>query len=158
MHERVESLAASEGRLFVLLQVRGEPFALPSEQVRAVSPVGRITRIPHAPREVRGVTNWRGKVLTLYDLGEALGLEGKPGLASYTVVLAPEKEDFDVGVMAEQVQEVRAIPDEALEPLSSTRGLCHGVIDLEGLPVMVLDPKTLLDRLAMAVLSASSPR
>ena len=102
--------------------------------------------------------NWRGKVLTLYDLGEALGLPGKPGLAPYAVVLAREKEDVDVGVMAEQVREVRAIPDEALEPLSSARGLCHGIIDLEGLPVMVLDPKTLLNRLAMAVLSASSPR
>lgn len=158
MHDRIESLAASEGRLFVLLQVRGEPIALPSAQVRAVSPVGRITRIPRAPREVRGVTNWRGKVLTLYDLGEALGLAGMPGLAPYTVVLAPEKEDFDVGVLAEQVREIRAIPDEVLEPLSSARGLCHGIIDLEGLPVMVLDPKTLLDRLAMAVLSASSPR
>jgi purine-binding chemotaxis protein CheW len=158
MHERVESLAASEGRLFVLLQVRGEPFALPSEQVRAVSPVGRITRIPHAPREIRGVTNWRGKVLTLYDLGEALGLVGKPGLPCFTVVLAPETEDVDVGVMAEHVREVRAISDEVLKPLSSTRGLCHGIIDLEGLPVMVLDPKTLLDRLTMAVLSASSPR
>jgi purine-binding chemotaxis protein CheW len=158
MHERVESLAASAGRLFVLLQVRGEPFALPSEQVRAVSPLGRITRIPHAPREIRGVTNWRGRVLTLYDLGEALGLAGNTGLASYAVVLAPEKEDVDVGIIAEQVREVRAIPDEVLEPLSSTRGLCHGIIDLEGLPVMVLDPKTLLDRLTMAVLSASSPR
>jgi len=158
MHDRIESLAASEGRLFVLLQVRGEPFALPSAQVRAVSPVGRITRIPHAPREIRGVTNWRGKVLTLYDVGEALGIAGKSGVAPYTVVLAPEKEDFDVGVLAEHVREIRAIPDEVLEPLSSTRGLCHGIIDLEGLPVMVLDPKTLLDRLAMAVLSASSPR
>src|SRR3989304_5087337 len=121
MHERVESLAASEGRLFVLLQVRGEPFALPSAQVRAVSPVGRITRIPHAPREVGGVTNWRGKVLTLYDLGEALGLPGKSGLAPYTVVLALGNGGYDVGVNSKHWDISSAGAASALEPLSSAR-------------------------------------
>jgi purine-binding chemotaxis protein CheW len=156
MDDQGKSLAASEGRLFVVLQARGEPFALPSDQVRAVSPVGRITRIPHAPREVCGAMSWRGRVLTLYDLGEDLGLPGEPTLAPFAVVLAPEHEDADVGILAEHVREVRAIPEDLLESLSSTRGLCHGVIDLEGHPVMVLDPKTLLHRLAMAVLSAPS--
>jgi len=156
MSSKAESLAASEGRLFVLLQVRGEPFALPSEQVRAVTPVGRTTRIMHAPRQIRGVMNWRGKVLTLYDLGEDLGLPGPRVLAPFAVVLAPEHVDVDVAVLAEQVREVRAISEELLEPLAETRGLSHGVIDLDGLPVMVLDPKSLLHRLALAVVSASS--
>lgn len=153
MSEKVESLAASEGRLFVLLEVRGESFILPSDQVRAVTPVGRITRIFHAPRGIRGVANWRGKVLTLYDLGEGLGLPGEAVLGSYAVVLAPEDGDLDVAILAEQVREVRAIPEELLESFPSRGGLYHGVIDLEGQPVMVLDPKHLLQRLTMVVLS-----
>lgn len=157
MDNTAESLAASEGQIFVLLQVREKPFALPSEQVRAVTSVGRVTRIPHAPREVRGVTNWRGRVLTLYDLGEVLGLPGEPALASYAVVLAPEGAGLDVAIMAEQVREVRAIPEDLLQSLSPGGGLYHGVIDLGGHPVMILDPKALLHRLAMAVLSPSSP-
>ncbi|MFQ5847614.1 MAG: chemotaxis protein CheW [Candidatus Methylomirabilales bacterium] len=157
MDERVESLAAPEGRLFVLLQVRGEPFALPSGHVRAVTPVGRITRVLRTPRNVRGVANWRGKVLTLYDLGEDLGLPGRPAPAPYAVVLAPKDEDYDVGILAEQVREVRAIPEDLLESLSSGGSLFHGVIHLDGIPVMILDPKPLLHRLAMAVLSDASP-
>lgn len=157
MNNKVESLAAAEGRIFVLLQVRGKPFALPSEQARAVTPVGRITRIPHAPREVRGVANWRGRVITLYDLGEALGLPGKTPLASYAVILASDEADLDVAILAEQVKEVRAIPDEILQSLSPAAGLYAGVIDLDGKPVMVLDLKTLLQRFMMAVFAPSSP-
>lgn len=156
MDEKVESLAASEWRLFVVLQVRGERFAIPSGQVRAVTPVGRLTRIFHAPREIKGVMNWRGKVLTLYDLGEDLRLPGKAAATPYALVLAPEDGEVDVAILAEQVREIRAIPKELLELLSSSRGLYQGVIDLEGVPVMILDPKTLLHRLAVAVLSASS--
>ncbi len=157
MDEKVKSLAASEGRFFVLLQIRGESFTLPSEHVRAVTPVGRITRIPHTPREVRGVANWRGKVLTLFDLGEALALPGESAPAAYAVVLAPEDGDLDVGILAERVRQVRVISDDLLESPSSSGSVSERVIDLEGLPVMILDPKTLLNRLAMAVLSVSSP-
>lgn len=155
--KKVESLADSEGRIFVLLQVRGKRFALSSAQARAVTPVGRITRIPHTPREVRGVANWRGRVITLYDLGETLGLPGETPLASYAVVLAPQDADLDVAILAEQVKEVRAIPEDLLQSLSPAGGLYHGVIELEGKPVMILDPKAILQRLAMAVFSPSAP-
>lgn len=157
MDEKVESLAAVEGRIFLLLQVRGKPFALPSEQVRAVTRVGRITRIPHTPREVRGVANWRGRVITLYDLGEALGLPGETLLTSYGVVLAPEDADLDVAILAERLREIRAIPEDLLQSLSPGDGLYDGIIELDGKPVMVLDPTALLHRLAMAVFSPSSP-
>ena len=156
-NRNVESLADSEGRTFVLLQVRGKRFALSSAQARAVTPIGRITRIPHTPREVRGVANWRGRVITLYDLGETLGLPGETPFASYAVVLAPDDMDLDVAILAEQVKEVRAIPEDLLQSLSPADGLYHGVIELEGKPVMILDPKAVLQRLAMAVFSPSSP-
>lgn len=156
-NEKVESLAASEGRIFVLLQVRGKPFALPSDQARSITRVSRITRIPHAPREVRGVANWRGRVITLYDLGEALELPGQTPLPSYAVILAPEDADLDVAILAEEVREVRAIAEDLLQSLSPAGGLYHGIIGLEGKPVMILDPKALLQRFAMAVISPSSP-
>lgn len=153
MNERVESLAASEGRLFVLLKVRGESFALPSDQVRGVTRVGRVTRIFHAPRGFRGVANWRGKVLTLYDLGEGLGLPGERTPMPFAVVLSVEDANVDVAILADHVTEVRAIPEELLESFASRGDLNRGVIDLDGQPVMVLDSRLLLRRLAMGVLS-----
>ncbi len=157
MDEKVESLAAVGGRIFLLLHVRGKPFAIPSEQVRAVTRVGRITRIPHTPREIRGVANWRGRVITLYDLGEALGLPGETLLTPYWVVLAPENVDLDVAILAERLREVRAIPEDLLQALSPGDGLYDGVIEMDGRPVMVLDPTALLRRLAMTAFSLSSP-
>ncbi|MFQ5882438.1 MAG: chemotaxis protein CheW [Candidatus Methylomirabilales bacterium] len=153
----MESIAASGGPLFVLLKVRGDIFALPLDQVRAITPVDRITRIPHAPREVRGVADWRGKVLTLYDLGECLALQGHPAPVTYAVVLSAEDWDLGVGILAEEVREIRAIPQTILESLSSSGGPCHGVINLDGLPVMILDLEPLLHHLATAVLPPHVP-
>lgn len=157
MDEKVESLAAVGGRIFLLLHVRGKLFAIPSEQVRAVTRVGRITRIPHTPREIRGVANWRGRVITLYDLGEALGLPGETLLTPYWVVLAPENVDLDVAILAERLREVRAIPEDLLQALSPGDRLYDGVIEMDGRPVMVLDPTALLRRLSMTAFSLSSP-
>ncbi|MFQ5657875.1 MAG: chemotaxis protein CheW [Candidatus Methylomirabilales bacterium] len=150
-------MATSGERLFVLLQIRGELFALPAEQVRAVTPVGKITRIPYAPREVRGAASWRGKVLTLCDLGESLGLPGHASDGPYAIVLDPLDRDFDVGILAEEVRGIRAIPEDLLSSLRSNGRRSHGVIDLDDLPVMVLDPTPLIDRLETAVLSLTSP-
>ena len=144
-------------RLFVLLQVRGELFALPAEQVRAVTPVGRITRIPYAPPEVRGAAGWRGKVLTLYDLGEGLGLPGHPSDGPYAIVLDPVDRDVDLGILAEEVTEIRAIPEDVLSSLRTSGRRWHGVIDLDDHPVMVLDPTPLIHRLETTVHSLTSP-
>jgi len=43
-------------------------FSLPLEQVREISPAGRIAPVPLAPPVVRGITNWRGRVITLIDV------------------------------------------------------------------------------------------
>ena len=45
-----------------------EIFAMPVKPVREVLRLSTITRVPHAPRPIRGVTNLRGRVLPVIDL------------------------------------------------------------------------------------------
>lgn len=53
---------------WVSFALAGETFALPVEPVREVVRVSSITRVPHAPKPIRGVTNLRGRVIPVIDL------------------------------------------------------------------------------------------
>ena len=74
--EREEPAAAPQ-RLtsWVTFRLAGETFALPVEPVREVLRVATITRVPHAPQPIRGVTNLRGRVIPVIDLRLRIGLE-----------------------------------------------------------------------------------
>ena len=74
-----EEPAAAPQRLtsWVTFRLAGELFALPVEPVREVLRVASITRVPHAPQPIRGVTNLRGRVIPVIDLRLRIGLETK---------------------------------------------------------------------------------
>lgn len=52
----------------------GETFAMPVEPVQQIVRISSITRVPHAPRPIRGVTNLRGRVIPVIDLRVRVGL------------------------------------------------------------------------------------
>ncbi len=60
---------------WVTFGLAAEIFALPVEPVREVLRVTSITRVPHAPQPIRGVTNLRGRVIPVIDLRLRIGLE-----------------------------------------------------------------------------------
>ena len=60
---------------WVTFGLADEVFALPVEPVREVLRVTSITRVPHAPQPIRGVTNLRGRVIPVIDLKMRIGLE-----------------------------------------------------------------------------------
>ena len=57
-------------------------FSLPLAQVREISPAGRIAPVPLAPPVVRGITNWRGRVITLIDVAKVFDRPLPPARAA----------------------------------------------------------------------------
>ncbi len=57
-------------------------FSIPLEQVREISPAGRIAPVPLAPPVVRGITNWRGRVITLIDVSRVFDRPLPPARAA----------------------------------------------------------------------------
>ncbi|MEM1177699.1 MAG: chemotaxis protein CheW [Acidobacteriota bacterium] len=71
---------------FVAFDLAGETYAMPVDPVRQVVRVSTITRVPHAPRPIRGVTNLRGRVIPVIDLRLRIGLpETQVGRSSRVV-------------------------------------------------------------------------
>ena len=70
---QVEKVA--EGAPQVVFRVEAQRYALPLQAVREVVVMPEAcTRIPRAPKEVRGVINLRGRVVTVVELKPLLGL------------------------------------------------------------------------------------
>ena len=72
--DQIASTAQIRIGTFVTFNLANERFALPVEPIEQVVRVSTITRVPHAPRPIRGVTNLRGRVIPVIDLRLRIGL------------------------------------------------------------------------------------
>jgi len=91
--------------LLATLYVRDALCALDAAGVQEVIRVDSVTRVRHAPDEVAGVMNLRGKIVTLLDLGMILGF-GKSVVTKESRVFIMEDRNEFLGVLVDRVGEV----------------------------------------------------
>jgi purine-binding chemotaxis protein CheW len=85
--------------------VRDALCALDAAGVQEVIRVESVTTVRHAPDEVAGVINLRGKIVTLLDLGIILGF-GKSVVTRESRVFIIEDRNEFLGVLVDRVGEV----------------------------------------------------
>lgn len=139
----------------VLFRASGGWHALELAAVREISPIGRITRVPNASPEVRGITTWHGKVLVLYDLAQRPSAPAAaPPADRFAVVLDVTIPNLDVALLAEEVAEIRAVPRSQIAPVTTGDGegnpgeQVKGLTELDGMQVGILDVGKFFSRLA----------
>ena len=72
----VESQEDTDGEVqLAIFSLDNEEFAVESNQVREIIPMGEITRIPRAPPIVKGIINLRGEITTVISLRRWFGLK-----------------------------------------------------------------------------------
>ena len=59
---------------YVTVMIGGQLFGLPISRVQDVFMPDRLTRVPLAPKEIAGVLNLRGRIVTAIDMRCRLGL------------------------------------------------------------------------------------
>lgn len=128
--DRETDEAPEEVRRYIVFQACEEWFGLPLEWVQEIQPLERVTRVPNAPKEILGVLNHRGRVLTLFELSGCLGIPpaGEPN--THAVVLDLGEPELHVGVAVQRMAQVQGIPVSAIEPPPPREG---GVGGLEGI-------------------------
>ena len=100
---------------WVTFSLDDETFALPVEPVRQVVRVANITRVPHAPRPIRGVTNLRGRVIPVIDLRMRVGLEPSP-IERQSRVVAVSSRGRLLGLLVDAVHQVVHIDLNKVQP------------------------------------------
>lgn len=136
---------------YVVFAVSDSQYALPLAHVLEIQRVPGMTSIPYTPEFVLGVTNLRGEVVSVVDLGQFLGVERESQDGSgRLLVTRSQDQSIVVGLLVDKVLGIRQFGDRQItrptapvEDKSAT--YARGVVThTEGL-VVVLDCERLLN-------------
>jgi purine-binding chemotaxis protein CheW len=110
----------------------------------------KVTRVPHAPLQVRGVINLRGEVTTVIDLRQVLGLSPLDA-TSHTQTLIVRSQGESIGLIVDRVGDICAVDVASIVPPPPNvdcvdgrffRGVCQRKTEI----ILVLDLEEALSR------------
>ncbi|SPE37746.1 CheW protein [Candidatus Sulfopaludibacter sp. SbA3] len=128
--------------------VRDALCALDAAGIQEVIRLGPVTPVRHAPEEVVGIVNLRGKIVTILDLGLRLGFaQAVPGGES-RIFIIEDRGEF-VGLLVDQVGEVVEVERDLWQapPANVSWGQARffqGVCRASGRVITVLEPGPIL--------------
>lgn len=134
---------------YVTAMIGGQLFGLPIQRVQDVFVPERLTRVPLAPPEIAGVLNLRGRIVTLIDMRDRLGLKKRVNNGP-AMAIGVELGGESYGLLIDSVGEVLKLDDGAREanPINLDPRLARvstGIHRLDGQLLMVVDVDRVLD-------------
>src|SRR5262249_20149786 len=114
-----------------------------------VFPLADVTRVPLAGREIAGVLNLRGRIVTVIDLAHRLELEA-PRDTSAQIVIGIERRAESFGILVDRLGEVLSLADRDREPAPinldpTLDAAATGVFRLDEKILVALDADRMLD-------------
>lgn len=134
----------------------GHYFGIPVVEVQEIIRSQEMTVVPLAPREIRGLINLRGQIVTAMDLRRRLDLPER-GDDERPINVVIRTDDGWVSLLVDRIGDVVDAADTAFERPPETlhgvaRELIKGAYKLEGRLLLVLDTAKV-----MALRPASAP-
>src|SRR6185437_1750092 len=97
---------------YVTLGIDREVFAIPVESVQEILDMREVSRMPHAPTYLLGITDVRGRSVPVIDLRTKLGLPSVPTTANTRILVSEVPIDgrsMVLGLVADRVFEVTGL-------------------------------------------------
>lgn len=157
-HVSPEQGAGPSSQEYITVMIAGQLFGLPILEVQDVFTPEGVTSVPLANRDVAGVLNLRGRIVTAIDMRRRLGLpereKGKPAMA-----VGIESNGESYGLIIDSVGEVHRLSAETFEPNPANldprwAAISAGVHRLEGSLMVVVDVDKVLANQEEAVIAA----
>lgn len=110
----IEGKNSERSDKFLTFKLGDEEFGADVMQIKEISKMKEITRVPTAPSFIKGVINLRGSVTPVFELREKLGMKTKATESENKIVIAEQNEQF-IGMIVEQITDVLEIPNENID-------------------------------------------
>lgn len=128
---------------YIVFRLGEEEYGVEILQVQTIERMLKITRVPHAPDFVEGVTNLRGMVVPIIDLRKRLGLPEKEA-TDETRIITVKMNEMMVGMIVDSASDVVKVPEDVIEPPPSIIGgvestYLEGVAKLENRLLILLN-------------------
>jgi purine-binding chemotaxis protein CheW len=105
---------------FLSFIVCDELYAVNVTKVLEVLEKQNITRVPNAPAYIKGIINFRGEVVPVFESRKKFNFSDRPDDASYVIIvldLSHHSEIFRIGAVVDRVKDVISINDQDIKPV-----------------------------------------
>jgi purine-binding chemotaxis protein CheW len=99
---------------YVTFEVADEEYGIDVLQVQEIIRYKEPTKLPNAPKVIKGVLNFRGEVIPIIDLRSKFNLDGAE-YDSFTVIVVIEVKDKTVGLIADHVSDIVSFSQEDIQ-------------------------------------------
>lgn len=139
---------------FLTFYVAGEIYALSVLHIKEIIEYSIVTKVPLMQKCISGITNIRGSVIPVIDLGIRLGIVNEQTIDKRTSIIVIEKEEklenFQVGLVVDEVNEVYDIFTKEQEdaPVFGSKirkDFIEHIGKVEGQFIPILDSSKLVD-------------
>lgn len=143
------TISLNNGIEYVTASIGAQSFGLPIARVHDVFRPERLTRVPLASRDIAGVLNLRGRIVTAIDMRARLGLVRDANVKT-PMAIGVDLRGESYGLMFDAIGEVLRLDEAArdvnpvnLDPVIA--GLATGIYRLDSQLMIVLDIDRVLD-------------
>lgn len=117
--------------------------------IQEINKQTEVTQVPQSPDYVKGVLNLRGRIVTVIDLGEKIGLSAISMSKENRNVIV-DSHDEHIGLLVDQISDVMTADSATIEPPPANIGgiqgkYFSGVFKTEKSLVGILDIETALE-------------
>lgn len=141
---------AQGGDQFVIFKLGKEEFGFEVSVVREIHTMDMVAKVHRSAEYIEGVTNLRGKLLTVINLRKRFGMEPAPEGKGASKVIVVDSPDAPVGFLVDEVIEVARIEKACIEnaPSYIVKGIeseyVIGIAKLDDRLVTLIDPLKVL--------------
>ena len=128
--------ANSEIRELIAFRVGRQEFSINIMSVREIRGWTSATKLPKAPRYIRGVINLRGAVLPIIDFAVRLGLPATEPTAR-NVIIVVQIQQKQVGLLVDAVSDILTLNSNKIQPTpdiasDTVTSFLRGLIPVDG--------------------------
>ncbi|MFL0269681.1 chemotaxis protein CheW [Candidatus Clostridium radicumherbarum] len=130
----------------VIFRIGDEQFAVETSKVQSINDIMEITKVPKAPKYIKGLINLRGNIISLLDINLLLDIEKNDAEQNNIIIL--EVDDEQVGMTVDEVDEVLEIEENIIEKIEIERKKSYikGVLNFKDRIVTLIDINKLISK------------
>jgi purine-binding chemotaxis protein CheW len=138
----------SEPLLKILTVTIGQQlFGIEAEHISSIMERTEGTEVPQAGSRIAGLINMRGRIVTMVDVRECLGMTSSNDTAKMNVSVEEGGEMY--GMLFDSVDDILELPPEKMEPVPAVldarwNGIAKGIYRLPENLLIVLDTEKLV--------------
>ena len=127
----------------VVFELETESYGVDITAIESIIKMQEITKLPHAPAFMEGITNLRGAIVPVLDLRKRFGMDKREPTRETRIVIANMR-GTKVGLIVDAVSQVIRIPEDAIEPppqmsVTISSSFIKSVAKLENELIILLD-------------------